>query len=146
MFVNKGVWDGLTPAQQTLVKTVARDHVVSSYGENVRQQGPALRAILDANAGDSDPSNDMVLVPWPAKDQERMIGSTIRFLNNRVNDATLPAGDRRDYATVLEALRKYVRGNDVYWDDRSVRTKARFDEWESAAGESWTAKRAHPHK
>lgn len=146
MLVNKPVWNGLTPAQQTLVKTVARDHVLSSYGENVRQQGTALRAILEANDGDQDPSNDMVLVPWPAKDQERMIGATIRFLNNRVNDATLPAGDRRDYATVLEALRKYVRANDLYWDDREARTKSRFDDWTNAAGEGWTAKRAHPHR
>jgi TRAP-type mannitol/chloroaromatic compound transport system substrate-binding protein len=147
LLVNRQAWDGLSPAQQTLVKTVARDHVMSSYGENVRQQGAAMRAILEANDADGDPSNDMVLVPWPKKDQELMIQATARFLNGRVDDATLPAADRADYARVLEALRKYVRSNDIYWDDRSVRTKSRFEDWQNAAGESWTAKAAkHDHR
>jgi hypothetical protein len=137
MLVNKQVWDGLTPAQQALTRSVARDHLVSSYGENVRQQGPALSHILGANRVDGDPSNDLVLVEWPKRDQQLMIESSLRFLNGRATDPTLSPGDRADYVTILEALRKYVAANDGYWDDRQVKTKLRFDAWVSPAGEGW---------
>jgi TRAP-type mannitol/chloroaromatic compound transport system substrate-binding protein len=140
MLVNKTVWNGLTPAQQALAKTVARDHVASSYGENLRQQGPALKTILGANRNDSDPTNDMVLVEWPDRDQELLRDSAIRFLNGRVNDATLNATDRQDYAVVLEALRKYVEGNNLYWRERGTAARMRFEDWTSAAGGIWDSK------
>lgn len=137
MIVNKQVWSGLTQAQQVLALSVARDHLVSSYGENMRQQGTSLRFILDANRLDGDPANDMVLVKWPQRDQERLSAATIRFLNARVVDATLSAADRRDFVTILEAFRKYVRASDLYWDQRKVDPELRFDGWTNGAGETW---------
>lgn len=137
MIVNKQVWDGLTQPQQVLALSVARDHVISSYGENMAQQGPALKFILDANRLDGDPANDIVLGRWPERDQERLIAATNKFLNARLDDATLPAADRRDYAVVLEAFRKYVKSNDLYWDERKVEERLRFHRWTNPAGESW---------
>jgi hypothetical protein len=43
MIINKSVWSAPTPAQQIMVHTVARGHVISSYAENLRQQGAALQ-------------------------------------------------------------------------------------------------------
>jgi TRAP-type mannitol/chloroaromatic compound transport system substrate-binding protein len=139
MIVNKQVWNGLTQPQQILALSVARDHLVSSYGENMAQQGPSLRTILDANRLDGSTSNDIVLSKWPERDQRRLIAATNRFLNARAADATLPAADRRDYAVVLEAFRKYVRANDLYWDERKVDAELRFDGWTSPSGEGWEA-------
>ena len=139
MIVNKQVWNGLTQPQQMLALTVARDHVVSTYGENLRQQGPALDYILNANKADTNPENDMVLVEWPDRDQERLRDATIRFLNARGDDTTLPAGDRTDYVRILEAFRAYVNANDRYWDRRQVPTRERFDDWTSTLGEAWGA-------
>lgn len=140
MLVNKQVWDRLSPAQQTLVQTVARDHVISSWGENLQRQGDALKYILSVNQNDGDPSNDLVFTEWPKDDLEKLSTATIEFLNARVNDATLPQVDRQDLATILEALRKYVQANDFYWDHRQVPTKLRFDDWSSTGG-SWTEKK-----
>ena len=126
MVVNRTVWDGLTPAQKALAQSVARDHLVSSYWENLRQQG-------------EDKANDLVLVEWPKRDQELMRDATIRFLNARAVDPALPAGDRADFVTIVEALRRYVRENDAYWDDRQVQTKLRFGGWTSPSGEAWQA-------
>jgi hypothetical protein len=137
MIVNKGVWDGLTPQQRVMVYSVARDHVISSYGENMRQQGPSFRFILDANKSDGNPANDMAFTTWPKKAQEQLRDATIRFLNDRRYDASLPAADREDYATILEAYRKYVLAGDVYWDDRAVETRMRFSDWKNEDGEPW---------
>lgn len=136
MIINKGVWTSMSEAQQTLLLTVARDHVLSSYGENIRKQGAALKTILDANKADANPDNDMVLVDWPKKDQALLRDATIEFLNARANDATLGV-DRADFVRILEAYRKYVHSNDVYWDDRGVEVKMRFDDWRNALGERW---------
>jgi len=103
----------------------------------MRQQGAALKYILEANRGDGDPSNDLVLVEWPKKDQELMIGSTIRMLNDRAYDPTLSAADRRDFVTILEAFRKYVAASEIYWDDRKVGEKLRFDDWKNENGQGW---------
>lgn len=137
MLVNKQVWNSMNVAQQTLTYSVARDHVLASYGENMRQQGAALKYILEANRGDGDPSNDLVLVEWPKKDQELMIASTIRMLNDRAYDPTLSAADRRDFVTILEAFRKYVAASEIYWDDRKVGEKLRFDDWKNENGQGW---------
>lgn len=146
MIVNKQAWNGLTQPQQVLALSVARDHLVSSYGENMAQQGPAMRTILDANRQDGSIANDIVLSKWPVRDQRRLIAATNRFLNARVDDATLPAADRRDYAVVLEAFRKYVRANDLYWDDRKVDAELRFDRWVSPSGEGWEAPEPKGHR
>jgi len=140
MIINKQVWEGLSAAQQTLVKTVARDHVVSSYGDLLRQQGPALRFILDVNRADADPNNDMVLVNWPTKDLERLRDATIQFMNERASDPRFGQTDRDDYAFVLESMRKYVRANDHYWDVRQVPTQLRFEGWKNGLGEGWAEK------
>jgi TRAP-type mannitol/chloroaromatic compound transport system substrate-binding protein len=139
MVVNKTVWNGLSPAQQILMQTVARDHMLASYGENMRQQGAALGAIMDANKHDGDPDNDMVMSGWAMRDQIRLRDATIEFLNARSNDATLPAGDRRDYGHILEALRRYVQANDRYWDHREVRPQMRFEDWANQLGQCWEA-------
>jgi TRAP-type mannitol/chloroaromatic compound transport system substrate-binding protein len=136
MLINKQVFDSMSVAQQTLLLSVARDHVISSYGENLRKQGPALKTILDANKADANPANDMVLVDWPKKDQALLRDATIAFLNARGSDTTLGT-DRADFVRVLEAYRTYVRANDVYWDDRGVDVRMRFDDWKSPAGEGW---------
>lgn len=137
LVVNRSVWESLGAGRQVLLLSVARDHVASSYAENLRQQGAALRVILSANAEDGDPSNDLVMSRWPDRDQERLREATIRFLNGRLQDATLAAADRDDYARVLEALRVYVRDQDRYWDLRQVVPSERFGGWASVAGECW---------
>jgi TRAP-type mannitol/chloroaromatic compound transport system substrate-binding protein len=138
LLVNRTVWGSLTPAQQALTYGVARDHVVASYGENLRQQGEALSTILAANRSDANPDNDLVLAEWPKKDQELMSLASNQMLNERTTDATLPAADREDLKTILEALRKYVRANDRYWTERGVRPELRFNGWTSPTGESWS--------
>ncbi|HEU4728498.1 MAG TPA: hypothetical protein VFT22_11425 [Kofleriaceae bacterium] len=140
MLINKQMWAAMGPAQQLLIQTVARDHVLSSYAENMRQQGAALSVIMDANKHDGDPDNDMVMVKWPERDQARLRDATIRFLNARVDDPALPAGDRADFARIIEALRVYVRANDRYWDHRQVHTSMRFEDWANKAGECWESK------
>ncbi len=138
LIVNRTVWSSLTPAQQALTYSVARDHVIASYGENLRQQGPALSTILAAHRSDANPDNDMVLAEWPKKDQELMSLASNQMLNERTADPTLPAADREDLKTILEALRKYVRANDRYWSERGVRPELRFDGWTGPTGEAWT--------
>jgi len=137
MVINKPVWDSMSKAQQVLIQTVARDHVLSSYGENMRSQGAALKTILDANKRDGDRSNDMVLSTWGNRDQLKLRNATIKFLNDRIHDEALPAADRSDYKHVLEALRRYVQANDKYWDVREVRTQTRFEDWANQSGECW---------
>lgn len=137
MLLNRQVWDSLSPAQQLLFHTVGRDHLVSSYGENLRQQGPALELMLDANDGDGNRHNDLVLVEWPRRDQKRLRDATIRFLTARADDPALPAADRADYVRILEALRLYVRASDDYWDRRQVDTSLRFEDWANGLGQCW---------
>ncbi|HZW36328.1 MAG TPA: hypothetical protein VFF01_05260, partial [Candidatus Deferrimicrobiaceae bacterium] len=138
MIINKTVWNKLTPAQQALVLSVGRDHVISSYGENLRQQGFKLRQILSANDGDKNPGNDLVLVQWPRGDLELLRNATIQFLNARVSDAKLVEQDRKDYAKVLESLRTYVSGNNGYWKVRDVPHELRFQGWHDPEGKkSW---------
>lgn len=140
MLINKQVWSSLSPGQQILIQTVARDHVLSSYGENLRQQGAALQFLLGANQHDGHPDDHMVPSRWSARDQARLRDATIRVLNARVDDPAFSATDRADYARVLEALRLYVRANDQYWDLRAVPTTMRFEDWASRAGECWEAR------
>ena len=138
MIINKNVWNKLSPAQQTLVMTVARDHVVSSYGENLRQQGPKLKQILTANDDDKIAENDLVLVQWPQSDLALLRDATIQFLNARVSDATLSEQDRKDYGKILESLRKYVSSNNGYWKVREVPSALRFQGWYDPDGKrSW---------
>lgn len=137
MVVNRARWDALSPGQKAILQTVARDHVISSYGENLRQQGAQLSVILGANRADGKRSDDMVLARWPTRDLARLSSATIRFLNSRVVDPSLPAADRADYARLLGALRDYVHANDRYWDHRQVDTRLRFDDWADASGQCW---------
>jgi len=140
MIINRGVWNTLSAGQRAITLSVARDHVVSSYGENLRRQGAALQFILDANKKDGNPNNDMVLSRWTLRDQGRLRDATIRFLNARIDDAALPAGDRTDYARVLEAFRLYVHDNVHYWDRRQVDTQQRFEDWADRSGNCWDEK------
>lgn len=138
MIINKNVWNKLSPAQQALVMSVGRDHVVSSYGENLRQQGPKLKEILTANDGDKIPGNDLVLVQWPQSDLALLRDATIQFLNARVSDATLSEQDRKDYGKILESLRTYVSSNNGYWKVREVPSALRFQGWYDPDGKkSW---------
>ncbi len=141
MIVNKGVWNKLTPAQQALVMSVGRDHVVSSYGENLRQQGQKLRQILTANDDDKNAENDLVLVQWPESDLVLLRNATIQVLNARASDAALSEQDRADYGRILEALRQYVSSNNLYWKVREVPSAIRFEGWSDPSGkESWDQK------
>jgi hypothetical protein len=141
MIINKTVWDNMTEAQRALIKSVGRDNVVTSYGDNLAAQGEFLTRILNDKKDDGDPSNDMVLSGWPKKDQELLREATIQFLNARASDASLSATDRSDYMNVLEALRKFVAENDRYLDIRQVTTKDRFDGWANTDGATWGSKK-----
>jgi hypothetical protein len=141
MIINKNVWNKLSPAQQTLVKSVGRDHVLSSYSENVRQQGAKLQQILTANDGDNIAENDLILVQWPQGDLELLRDATIQFLNGQVSDAKLSEKDRQDYGTILESLRSYVSSNSGYWKMRDVPTALRFHGWTDPEGtKGWDQK------
>ncbi len=138
MIVNKNVWNKLSPAQQALALSVARENVVTSYGENFRQQGAKLKQIMTANDHDANPENDMVLVQWPDKDLMLLRDATIQFLNARVSDAKLSDQDRKDYARILEALRAYVSENNGYWKVREVPNSLRYQGWSDPDGKkSW---------
>ena len=140
MVVNKGVWNGLSPAQQALAASVARDHLLSSYAESMQQQGDALTYILSSNHGDGHRS-DMVLSEWPERDQERLSIATNQVLNERTLDSSLPSEDRQDLATLLELLRVYVRSNNHYWTVRGVHPQMRFERWKGPTGQPWIDKR-----
>jgi len=140
MIINKSVWSTLTPAQQITIQTVAREHVISSYAENLRQQGAALQVIMEANKNDNTPENDLIMAKWPQRDQVRLRDATIRFLNARADDQALPANDRADYVRILDALRLYVHTNNQYWDNRQVATSLRFEDWAARVGDCWKQK------
>jgi hypothetical protein len=141
MIINKNVWSKLNPAQQALVMGVGRDQIISSYGENLRQQGTKLKQILTANDADKNPDNDLVLVQWPQSDLALLRDATIQFLNARTSDATLNEQDRKDYGRILESLRKYVNSNNGYWKVREVPSALRFQGWYDPDGkESWDQK------
>jgi hypothetical protein len=138
MIINKSVWNTLSPAQQTLIMSVARDHVASSYGENLRQQGAKLKEILTANSDDGNPENDLILVQWPERDLLLLKDATIQFLNARSADPKLSEQDRKDYDQILESLRKYVSSNSTYWKVREVPNALRFQGWFDPSGKnSW---------
>ena len=139
LVINKGVWSSLSAGQQILIQTVARDHVLSSYAENLRQQGAALDLILGINRHDGERGDNMVLTRWPIRDQVRLRNATIKFLNARAADAAFPTADRADYRRILEALRLYVRANDNFWDHRQVHPLLRFEDWANSSGECWEA-------
>jgi hypothetical protein len=141
MIINKTVWNKLNPAQQALVMSVGRDHVLSSYGENIRQQGDKLKQILTANDNDGNAENDLVLVQWPESDLALLKDATIQFLNARATDANLSDQNKKDYIDILEALRKYVSSNNAYWKVREVPNALRFQGWSDPDGKkSWDPK------
>lgn len=138
MIINKNVWNKMSQAQQVLVMSVGGNHVLSSYGENLRQQGFKLKQILTANDGDKIAGNDLVLAQWPRTDLALLRDATIQFLNARVSDSTLAEQDRKDYGKILEALRTYVSSNNGYWKVREVPTALRFQGWYDPDGKkSW---------
>jgi hypothetical protein len=118
--------------------SVGRDNVISSYGENLRQQGAKLSQLLTANDADKNPDNDMVLVQWPQSDLILLKDATIQFLNARLSDAKLSEQDRKDYGRILESLRQYVSSNNGYWKVREVPSALRFQGWYDPDGKnSW---------
>jgi hypothetical protein len=137
LLVNKALWNTLSPAQQALTASVARDHVLSSYGESMQRQGEALRQVLAANRNDRDRRDNLVLSMWPDRDQDRLSLATNAFLNERTVDPSLPFEDRKDLSTILETLRKYVRSNFQYWTRRGVHHSERFEHWRGPSGEPW---------
>lgn len=126
MIINKQAWNKLSEAQKTLVMSVARDHVASSYGENLRQQGDKLQEILNANKKDADAGNDIVLVQWPEKDLMLLRDATMQFLNDVATDQSLPKEDREDYKTIRKAFMEYMSANYDYWQVRNVPTALRY--------------------
>lgn len=145
MIINKDVWRSLSPAQQALTSSVARDHLLSSYAESIQRQGDALRWVLAANHGDHDRHDDMVLSEWPERDQDRLSLATNEFLNERTVDPSLPSDDRQDLSTILETLRTYVRSNFQYWTTRAIRNGRRFEHWTSPTGDPWVDREGHVH-
>jgi hypothetical protein len=145
MIINKDVWRGLSLAQQALASSVARDHVLSSYGESMQRQGDALRWVLAANRGDHDRHDDMVLSQWPERDLERLSLATNQVLNERTADPSLPPEDRQDLSTILETLRSYVRSSFQYWSTRAVPGELRFQHWRSPAGDPWVDRKGVSH-
>jgi TRAP-type mannitol/chloroaromatic compound transport system substrate-binding protein len=139
MVVNKDVWNGLSPGQQAIAMSVARDHVLSSYSESMQQQGDALRHILSPNHGGRD--DQMVLSEWPERDLERLSAATNQILNERTLDPSLPSEDRQELATVLELLRAYVHSNNRYWNLRGIRPQMRFEHWRGPTGQPWADER-----
>jgi TRAP-type mannitol/chloroaromatic compound transport system substrate-binding protein len=145
LIVNRKAWSALSPAQQALFQVVARDHVLLSYAENLRQQGPKLREILAANAGDPDEKKRLVLVTWPESDLRLLRAATIRFLNARTADPAIDEQDRKDYTRILDALRSYVNANNAYWKVREVPPAFRFQGWLDPEGrKSWDAETRVP--
>jgi TRAP-type mannitol/chloroaromatic compound transport system substrate-binding protein len=120
MVINRQVWSSLSAGQRVMIATEARWSVLSSYAQNMRQQGPALKVILDSG---------VVMSQWPARDLARLRDATIKAVNARATDQSLSAADRSDYSRVLEALRIYVRANAAYWDT-AIDTHGRFSGWE----------------
>lgn len=138
MIINRKVWGTLSPPQQALISSVARDHVLSSYAENIRQQGAKLKEILTANDGDANEKKRLVLVQWPQSDLTLLKDATIQFLNARISDAKLAEQDRKNYASILDALRTYVSLNNGYWKVRDVPAALRFQGWLDPDGKrSW---------
>lgn len=129
MLVNQARWDALGSARQAIVATAARNHVLTSYADNLRRQGPALSTILDEDEDGKRHRDGMVLVRWPTRDLHRLAVATIEFLDRRSADASLPAVDRADYARFLGKLRAYIRDNDRYWTHRQVDPDLRFPGW-----------------
>jgi TRAP-type mannitol/chloroaromatic compound transport system substrate-binding protein len=145
MIINKDVWRTMSVAQQALTSSVARDHVLSSYAENMQRQGDALRWVLAANRGDHDRHDDLVLSEWPERDLERLSIATNQILNERTADPSLPSEDRQDLSTILETLRTYVRSNFQYWTTRAVRSELRFKHWRSPTGDPWVDRKDPSH-
>jgi len=141
MLVNSKVWNALSPAQQLLVSGVARENLLTSYAENLRQQGAKLKEILTANDSEKDEKKHLVLAQWPESDLKLLRDATIQFLNARVSDAKLGEADRKDFARILEALRAYVAANSAYWRLRDVPPALRFQGWLDPEGKaSWDQK------
>lgn len=138
MIVNRDVWNALSPAQQALTTSVARDHVLASYGDSMERQGDALRTILSANKNDGNRDNDMVLCEWSERDQERLSIATNEVLNERTADPSLTPEDRQDFTTIVETLRKYVHANMRYWATRGIRRETHLGHWRGPTGERWT--------
>ncbi|HXU74116.1 MAG TPA: hypothetical protein VN947_32590 [Polyangia bacterium] len=143
MVVNKDVWNTLSPGQQAMAASVARDHVLSSYSESMQQQGDALRHILSTNGAGRD--EQMVLSEWPERDLERLSIATNQILNERTRDPSLPSEDRQELATVLELLRAYVHANNRYWNVRGIRPQMRFEQWRGPTGQPWADERRGRH-
>lgn len=128
MIVNRKVWDGMLSAgQKTLVMSVARDHVASSYGANMKKQGPALKAILDRNRSEKE---RIVLVQWPERDLKLLEEATGRYLEDvgkiRPDDPDAVKESKADYAELLEAMRAYRSEQAEYWKVRDVPGAVRF--------------------
>ena len=129
MLINKARWDALGSAQKELTRTVAKNHVLTSYADNLRQQGPALSTILAEDKDGKRHRDGMVLVRWPMRDLRRLATAAIEFLDHRSVDTSLTEVDRADYTRFVAKLRDYVRANDNYWQARQVDPQLRFPGW-----------------
>jgi len=138
LLINRDLWNTWDDAQHTLVYAMGRENMLTSYAETLQQQGGKLQDILSANRDDGDPSNDMVLSRWPDRDLQFLQDQTILFLNEHARDESYPRADRKDYVTLLGALRQYVSRNSAYWKIREVDLPRRFENWfDAASGEPW---------
>ena len=113
LVLRRAAWDSLGSARQELLRTCAQAALATSYGESLRQQGWALRAILAS--GQDDPRHAMVLSRWPAADLGRLRVATQEVLDARRVDPGLAPAEQEDYTRVLDALLGYVRDGTLYW-------------------------------
>jgi hypothetical protein len=147
LIFNREVWSRFSPAQQALIQSLGRDHVLSSYGENLRQQGPKLQQILAANTKDAIADNDLMLAQWPERDLALLREATLQFLTQRATDPKLGERDRRAYSRILESLRRYISSNQGYWQIRSIPEPLQLQDWprpESPEGDPPTSSTGSP--
>ena len=120
LIVNRDVWNQLSDAQRQLFEMMGREHVLSSYTENLSRQGEALQAILTINDNDDNLQNDMELVRWPDADLEPLRRAAVRFLDQQAENTRFSSQDREDYRAILAQLRRYIDSNHIYWQTRRV--------------------------
>ncbi len=106
LIVNRKVWDRVGTQRQYLMRTVADANVTRSYGESLRQQGKALRLIVNTPR--------MIMSRWPNADLENLRVATKEFLEIRRTDVSFSASDRADFVRILDALLSYLREEEPF--------------------------------
>lgn len=110
LVIGRKVWDHLGMRRQDLLRTVALGNVATSYAENSRRQGWAIRRIL----GTDDLSHGVVLSRWPDVDLATLRAASRAFIESRRTDPRMSQDDRDDYVRVVDALLDYLQDEESY--------------------------------